>query len=701
MTHRALVAIVIAVAIAAAGVAASGTQGGEEHQPSLLVVPPVKAGDQGNYTSEGHELRFRFAQAPWIAADGAIHEGLALAQERTDISVFVSYMTGRPIEHPSRLRVWLDGDTFSTGMQNIGGGGSAAGVANVADPAERGIFKNWTYELFETRYDASVAPMCGLVHSLQGQAITPHATLTAPGCGSMTLDAGAKDGDGADSGQTTAWFYGDGVRLELDARFSVPATIVAGGKTWSLDSFENGGGPIQASSSKTRPALEYTTGVLPDESGIEHPFPLSVALSQALGPVPNTLSDFLAEDGAYLAQADFLETVQGGERRRVWTLTASDGAQAVAVTVTQESGPGDEPDAGLPVQGPVAPLATIADATAAARPYPTSDRTEFPFARLASFADRWETTASNHSRAAGFSGWGFAVVCGDTCADARTQTWMGVDERRAVLTCQGLSREGACQYLDFVVIQDRVTVDDTGHLLLRKSSDWSMRDQVAIDYQGIVLQHGGNHSGFASGAGQFAGAPQWGFPSAATTASLTLLGILSGLAYYLWPSIKEGALAFLRTTQAPPENAIRIEVRHAIEASPGIHFHALRRTTSKAAGTLRHHLRVLEETGEIVAHQQGGYKCYFPARGTSRHLIAGAGALKAPSARRMLHGIVQAGHLSMGEAAVFAGLTPSTATHHALRLEDAGLVTRIRAGRTIELRPTGAAAAALDLAGPA
>lgn len=137
-----------------------------------------------------------------------------------------------------------------------------------------------------------------------------------------------------------------------------------------------------------------------------------------------------------------------------------------------------------------------------------------------------------------------------------------------------------------------------------------------------------------------------------------------------------------------PEHPTRERLTLLVAAKPGIHFSELRRQLNVSSGTLRHHLLVMQAQGSLVAHASAGYTMYFPARGTARGLTAAAPALKAVAARRLLQEVVSAGGLTVGKAALVAGLTRSTASYHLRRLSEAGLVIRQRRGRVVALLPT-------------
>ncbi len=680
-----IAAVVSSVAVAAGGALATDSDGGAD---ALFFVPGVAPGDEGKYTSGEHELRFRFAAEPWVTPQGIPQQALVLWQERTD-------PWDSAVHGAFPLKLWLvDGQVVAWMALDQSGGGFLA--ASLGPRGEHGL--EGAYNRYETAYRGGAAPLCGLVHSLQGTSASKGSALLALGCPAALrfMGAAAVLAPGLNDSMDGAAFAGPGVRIMLDPHFPLPTSIAVEGRVWNLAAFTRTGDDALSSAQGPPHEIVYANSTLPDEAGVEHPFPLSLAVQDARdASQPNVLQEFLrAAPDAYIAEAGFLEAIQDGRRESRWTVTASNGPDAVSVRISRFGPQADaspRPDLGFPVL-PTAPVSVVEEATRPAREFPAPSGAP-RLATLASLAARWDAVASNSSREQGWNAWGFAVLCGATCDQPTTQTWLGIEQTREYHT------PGSVGTLGFYVIpvQETLTVDDQGTSLLRTHTDWWVAERAGP----LVIVENSPQPEPAMQVAAPAAPSGWQFPGAEAAAGLTFIGILAGIGYYLWPGLKSGLLAILRTAPPPPENPIRLVLRQAIEAAPGVHFQELRRRTGKAGGTLRHHLRVLESRGEILAQDQGGYKCYFMARGTDRHLTASAGALKAPSARRMLHGILEAGILSMGDAAVYAGLTPSTATHHALRLEEAGLVTRSKAGRRIELRPTSLATMALDAAAPA
>lgn len=170
---------------------------------------------------------------------------------------------------------------------------------------------------------------------------------------------------------------------------------------------------------------------------------------------------------------------------------------------------------------------------------------------------------------------------------------------------------------------------------------------------------------------------------------------LAGLLYLLWPWLK-GSAAFaglFSRLQGPEllEHPVRRELVQRIEAHPGIHYQDLVRAMGKGKGAIEHHLRKLQEAGLVKALAAGGYTCWFPTKYDHR-LVGAAPALKSDGARAVLAAVQAHPGTSARAVGLATGLSPAAVNHHLQRLAGAGLVSIVRAGRSLSILPT-------DLAG--
>jgi len=122
------------------------------------------------------------------------------------------------------------------------------------------------------------------------------------------------------------------------------------------------------------------------------------------------------------------------------------------------------------------------------------------------------------------------------------------------------------------------------------------------------------------------------------------------------------------------------EVREAIvgylAATPGAHFSKLRDDLQLGTGETQHHLRRLETDGTIEHRKDGEYKRYFPAGRFSTFEQRALGYLRRETPRRMLVALLRSPEASGSEIASAAGVSRSTVSKYAGKLDTAGLLSR-------------------------
>jgi predicted transcriptional regulator len=122
------------------------------------------------------------------------------------------------------------------------------------------------------------------------------------------------------------------------------------------------------------------------------------------------------------------------------------------------------------------------------------------------------------------------------------------------------------------------------------------------------------------------------------------------------------------------------EVREAIvgylATTPGAHFSKLRDDLQLGTGETQHHLRRLETDGTIEYRKDGEYKRYFPAGRFSAFEQRALGYLRRETPRRMLVALLRAPEASGSEIAAAAGVSRSTVSKYAGKLDAAGLLSR-------------------------
>jgi len=471
-----------------------------------------------------------------------------------------------------------------------------------------------------------------------------------------------------DGPKSTVWYNPDlPVPVRLVDRLS---DLFEPAKTWGhafdlrLRAFERGdlavvGGMVGAAA-PPMPVAPAPHGV-PDETGLKHPFPLSVALQKAGAPLGGT---------RYLGEAHLVKAVaQDGSVRWEWYLIVTDGHSWQGWIASYA------PPANTPIPLPSTPVGGDADPyqvrswTPDGLPgdvtgiYPTASRVAPTLPRV---ADAFAAFAGEPGANATPEAWSVAHVCRNACAQ--------VDDRLEV---------GAWQVPQDAVAQAPL-VDATP-----LASAPTRLDLLGFDAQGRTVHHLRRTETLAAQPlpllGQDAPGPEgeapaappqgvWQAPGAAVATGVGAAAIVGGLLYWLWPALRSGPSALFSRIQgaAVLENPRRAQVLAAIEADPGIHFQDLRRRLGYGRGALEHHLRRLSDAGLVATEVGAGYTCFFP-KATPAAQRQGAGTVRAQGAQRLVAALKE-GPATLRTIAKRAGLAPSTASHHLRRMADAGVV---------------------------
>lgn len=128
----------------------------------------------------------------------------------------------------------------------------------------------------------------------------------------------------------------------------------------------------------------------------------------------------------------------------------------------------------------------------------------------------------------------------------------------------------------------------------------------------------------------------------------------------------------------------RVRVLRAVEASPGLGFRELARRTGIAAGTLAHHMAVLQRAGSVWTMRHGSRVLHFPAP----RLDAPAPVRDALEEhvldaldRDLLAWLREAPRVQKAVLARFAGHARATVQHRLARLVQWGFLTVQSRGR--------------------
>jgi predicted transcriptional regulator len=137
-----------------------------------------------------------------------------------------------------------------------------------------------------------------------------------------------------------------------------------------------------------------------------------------------------------------------------------------------------------------------------------------------------------------------------------------------------------------------------------------------------------------------------------------------------------GAATPLVRLSADDASEVRDAIVGYLAATPGAHFSKLRDDLKLGTGETQHHLRRLERDGTVVHRKDGEYKRYFPEGRFSAFEQRALGYLRRETPRRMLIALLRDPDASGSEIAESTGVSRSTVSKYAAKLESAGLLSR-------------------------
>ena len=196
---------------------------------------------------------------------------------------------------------------------------------------------------------------------------------------------------------------------------------------------------------------------------------------------------------------------------------------------------------------------------------------------------------------------------------------------------------------------------------------------------------GGNEGAVATqDGGSSEGGTPW--PIYAMACAAVVLGLLfvsiSGRAYM---------------ESARHESLVRNDLVDLISFNPGINLTSIRSELQLSQGAVSYHLRRLEKGGIIYSHKGMKERRYYPASmgfnqverqsvmDEARSIIAN------PTGERIID-ILQRGEATQSDIVKEIGVSPSTIHWHMERMEKAGIIRKMRAGRKVVYRLNASAA---------
>lgn len=462
--------------------------------------------------------------------------------------------------------------------------------------------------------------------------------------------------------------------------------------TLSLSSWEPGSTPLGSSPLPVQPGAAPAIAFAdrqpwgPDDNGVAHPFPASAAY-QAASAAPQW-SDLRDWTRSHPDHAPFLvqyhEDLAGTPQKRSWLFGLTGGGEAFGFTVT------DERFDALPM----IPSRLSFDSNDALTSSfllspPAVEQVPKVLPTVASTLARWDAYQRTEGESEVGNGWAFRVSCFMDCEDA--------DE--AMVQVAAGHDAVAGYYFDS---NANSPVQPLGNTTIRGS-------QLEVWEDGLTV--GFTHwTGFADnnprvgplsthpvvdstpkeedGEGRRVAAVAALLPTPEQGAAIGAAASLAGLLYWIWPTLKGGFAGLFSRLTGPKllEHPARANLVQLIQAEPGIHFQDLARRSGLPNGTAVHHLNKLADAGLIAARPLGRYTCYFPGSSPDRASLAAAPVTRSDGARRILAEVAANPGVTGTEVALRLGLQGSTVAYHVKRMEQAGLLSAIRDGRTVRLR---------------
>lgn len=671
--------------------AAEGSDG-EEPLPSHIQLPFPNGGDSARYEaildgeSSGFFTQTWSEEVPLADGLGAWHRAHHVStrsetEAEADRSLSSSIVAA--LAQSAGGAFWLDGETSETLAESNGGGAQGSSSTSILPL----VGSSESQSSVTIRYAFDAQPSCFLLPLLWA-GIDLDGTVRTLACGGETLLLRAVawedvrgvralrldlETPGGDRAPRSFWVHPDlafyfktASTSDGEVRETVLVGVEQGEKPWR----EN----ILLPTQPVPPArLANREAWGPSETGIHHPFPLSAAWAVARDHATyDGLRTFLdAHPEARVCRADYDQRTEGQRVSRTWMFQAvAENLDSIRLIVQRTTAPmGYDLFALLGMDAPT-PEQAMEDvfereAFAAERcPRPSEMASLLP-----SVASGWASWKAFTRNTEDPNSWSFTI-------DRESGSYLTVGQTGFSQPAQSPLRPSNTQG---TFQSQHLTFDGSGQL------------------SGFGIEEGS----FASSTGGFQAAvvgeeetPPVLFlaglrlPSAPAAAGFGLLSLLVALGYYLLPVLKGGAIGLFSRVQesALLDHPTRRRIVDAVHAQPGIHFQQLVRTVDSGQGATEHHVRKLVAAGLLVRKAGPGFTCYF-APG-QRALHAAAPVLKADAARRLLNVVREQPGLQGGQVAVQLGLDPSTVSHHAKRLEEAGLLSMERQGRVVLLRAT-------------
>lgn len=132
----------------------------------------------------------------------------------------------------------------------------------------------------------------------------------------------------------------------------------------------------------------------------------------------------------------------------------------------------------------------------------------------------------------------------------------------------------------------------------------------------------------------------------------------------------------------------RQRILSIVTANPGIHIRRLSLLVGLSWNTCQHHLRVLQQRGDVSRRKINGKVCWFDARNGAFQRKRATCLLRDPQNMRLAQAILQEPGSNQLHLAQSLELAASAVHRRVTRMEEAGLVVRMPESRSVHVFPS-------------
>jgi predicted transcriptional regulator len=138
----------------------------------------------------------------------------------------------------------------------------------------------------------------------------------------------------------------------------------------------------------------------------------------------------------------------------------------------------------------------------------------------------------------------------------------------------------------------------------------------------------------------------------------------------------------LRNEKDENDSENRTRVYNYIKKNPGAHLRMITRELDIGMGATQHHLDILEKSGKVKSRRINIYRHYYAVEvlDAEHNILA---FLRQETAMDILTYLMEHPRSTQSDIINFKGFSAPTISWHMARLEQAGLVSSIKDGRTI------------------